>query len=201
LLMSLLREVQAHELPAESSGGGEERTHSASSSSNGGSSEAKAAHLQTQISELETARQAVFEVRKQKDDLQRQLELLKRDGTDGTSSATAGTPGCKDEGGAPPEGDGKGTPAVANFGRRAPPMPTRQGTSAMAASPMIGQASGRLQAENMGQVTPMGVSPIDQQRGGANSAGRRRSRLAGDSFAKVEEGIEAGAEGNGGTDT
>ena len=75
---------------------------------------------------------------------------------------------------------------AASFGRRAPPMPTRQGTldqmPASGPSPAVRKpplGGLQLQTDNLGTVPPIGLSPTTPGAARvASASGRRRSRLA-----------------------
>ena len=74
---------------------------------------------------------------------------------------------------------------AASFGRRAPPMPTRQGTldqmPASGPSPAVRKlplGGLQLQTDNLGTVPPIGLSPTTPGARVASASGRRRSRLA-----------------------
>ena len=165
--------------------------------------------------EVKEAQRLLSEAAAEKEDLagrikaaQQQLEAALANRPEGGG---AGAAGGADGGGAAAAAAGGGSEGGRGpppFGRRAPPMPTRQGTmdpgaagASSGPSPMV-QNKLHLQTDNLGQVSPLagsfspGDSPAPAHLRQGSASGRRRSRLAERADGEMGEANgEGGAEG------
>lgn len=154
LQQRIVAESQQHQLPFET-------TAQVTNEESSECLSADAARIaQQQLTELKEAQRVLSETLAEKADLaarlkaaHRQLECggARNTGADVQSDMVAQTE----------EESSRGPPG---FGRRAPPMPTRQGTidAGVGASPMMAQPKPlHLQTDNLGQVTPLGTFSPD----------------------------------------
>lgn len=146
--------------------------------SGGGGGAAEVLRLEAEVAALKEARRLREEAIAEKATATAALRAAQQQ----LEAARAAAPSEAGAESSAPEDEGKRNP---EFGRRAPPLPTRQGTMdpAVHPSPAVGAKNppAGILTDNLGQVTPMGAfSPAADATASqrAGSAGRRRSRLA-----------------------
>jgi len=175
--------AQRHQLPFEVSdgGGGEAAGASGTSQPAGGggggdaSGGAEVARVAAQqLADVKEAQRLLTEAVSEKESIAARVAAAKRQ-LEALQSSCASTAGQASEEGSQQAADESSRGP--SFGRRAPPMPTRQGTldtgvhAGVGVSPAV-RKPGMLQTDNLGQVTPLGilspgVSPDVGPRGGS----------------------------------
>ena len=153
---------------------------------------AEAERVRAQIEQLKRSQHALSQALAEKTDLAARIKsarlALEGGGADAANSGDLGGSGAA-------EGERSG--GVPGFGRRAPNVSRQQSALDAAASPVAGGALSKMPSDNLGQVTPLGVTSSGSEASPANaqrppSSGRRRSRLA--ESAKDEGGDADGGE-------
>jgi len=193
LQQRLMHEAQRYQLPFEAAGSSADGAAGASDAHGGGAEAARIA--QQQLADVKEAQRQLTEALAEKDALAARVKAAQQQ-LAAHAGSRGGTAGTSEEGS---EGVGEESSRGPIFGRRAPPMPTRQGTIEQAShgiSPAVRKPHGmQLQTDNLGQVPPLGTfSPTtpgpDLAARGGSASGRRRSRL-GDGTKDDGEGGEA----------
>ena len=194
LQQRIVHEAQRRQLPCEGAsssaadgGAGSGAAAAASASASGASGAARMA--QQQLADLKEAQRQLNEALAEKEALaarlkaaQRQIEALHAQPRGGAGGGGANSEESREQG----EESESSRAHAASFGRRAPPMPTRQGTldqmPASGPSPAVRKpplGGLQLQTDNLGTVPPIGLSPTTPGAARvASASGRRRSRLA-----------------------
>jgi serine/threonine protein kinase len=194
LQQRIAHEAQRRQLPCEGAsssaadgGAGSGAAAAASASASGASGAARMA--QQQLADLKEAQRQLNEALAEKEALaarlkaaQRQIEALHAQPRGGAGGGGANSEESREQG----EESESSRAHAASFGRRAPPMPTRQGTldqmPASGPSPAVRKpplGGLQLQTDNLGTVPPIGLSPTTPGAARvASASGRRRSRLA-----------------------
>uniref|UniRef100_A0A7S2DTI0 Protein kinase domain-containing protein n=1 Tax=Haptolina brevifila TaxID=156173 RepID=A0A7S2DTI0_9EUKA len=201
----LVNEGQKHQLPFE--GQPAPTANGAGSSADGG--DADVVRLSQLEANTKEAQRLLTEALAERTEIAARVKAAQQqlEGTAAVRASSSTMDGAREEASVQTEvsEESRGPPG---FGRRAPPMPTRQQTMEQGAngrfSPMINAKPMQLQTDNLGQVTPLGsyspgsmgcaasegVSPGCAPLRSGSASGRRRSRLSADKTddAPLEEG-------------
>ena len=182
LQQRLVNEAHQHQLPCETRPNGEGGGHTpALGSSEVGGGEAARVAAQ-QLADVKEAQRLLSEALAEKAELAARVKTAQRQ-LDGAMANASTRAGISDETASVMEDSESSRGPI--FGRRAPPMPTRQGThdpsNANGVSPAIRKAPMQLQTDNLGQVAPLGTFSPGSDAAGSPAGGQARaasSRLA-----------------------
>jgi len=198
LQQRLVQEAQKYRLPYE---GQAAAANGGGSGSSADGSVAEIARLSQQVTDTKESHRVLAEALAEKAEVAARIRAAQMQ-LEGAAAFRAGsTDGAREEAAVQTEASEE-SKCPPGYGRRAPPMPTRQGTTEAAVngrlSPMAANKPMQLQTDHLGQVTPIasyssgseGVSPGAVQMRAGSAGGRRRSRLS----EKQEDGYTAEGE-------
>jgi len=198
LQQRLVQEAQKYRLPYE---GQAAAANGGCSGSSADGSAAEIARLSQQVTDTKESHRVLAEALAEKAEVAARIRAAQMQ-LEGAATFRAGsTDGAREEAAVQTEASEE-SKCLPGYGRRAPPMPTRQGTTEAAVngrlSPMAANKPMQLQTDHLGQVTPIasylpgseGVSPGAVQMRAGLAGGRRRSRLS----EKQEDGYTAEGE-------